>query len=236
MTGMRVAPLYQQLVDNVCAEVAEGRLKPGDRLPTEVEFSRLSGVSRITVRQALDILRQRGLVERFPGRGSFVSMRAHTAWKIESVDDLIHLAGDIRTTYLEWALAPPPDEVATFLGAQRAWRMRGVRSRGGILVHYIEVWVPVDLGDRLTRDDFAHGTVIALIEKKLGLTVRHALEQVSAGTADARLARRLRVRRGAPVLVQDIKFVGPGRRPLEWLRVWWRADRFRRHNELSRFD
>lgn len=232
---IRNLPLYARLADGVRADILEGRLKPGDRLPTEAELSRIHEVSRITVRQALDVLRQRGLIERFSGRGSFVTTPADSvAWTIDSIDDIIRLSA--QTHILGWKPVPAPATVAKFFGnpGERVYRLRGVRERGGIPIHYIEVYAPFGLGRRLDREDLVQHTVVNLIETKLRLPITGAMEEVSAQLAGAAIARHLRVPVGSPLLVQEIKFFGLEHRPLECLRVWWRADQFKRRMELAR--
>lgn len=65
-------PLYQQLAELLSREIASGALEPGARLPSEPELSRRHRIGRPTVRQATELLVQRGLVERKRGSGTFV--------------------------------------------------------------------------------------------------------------------------------------------------------------------
>jgi GntR family transcriptional regulator len=65
-------PLYQQLALQLRKEIASGALPPGGRLPSEPELARRHGIGRPTVRQATEVLVQRGLVERRRGSGTFV--------------------------------------------------------------------------------------------------------------------------------------------------------------------
>jgi GntR family transcriptional regulator len=69
-------PLYRQLADALGAQVREGALKAGDRLPSEPELARKHGIGRPTVRQATDLLVQQGLIERRRGAGTFVRPQA----------------------------------------------------------------------------------------------------------------------------------------------------------------
>src|SRR5579862_3445998 len=66
-------PLYLQVYDAIADAIKSGRLKPGDRLPTERSFCEQLGVSRATVRRAMRRLVDEGVVEATVGRGSFVS-------------------------------------------------------------------------------------------------------------------------------------------------------------------
>lgn len=64
--------LWRQIQDDIERRIAEGLVKPGDRLPTEHAFARQFGVNRHTVRQAIGALVDRGLLRVEQGRGTFV--------------------------------------------------------------------------------------------------------------------------------------------------------------------
>jgi hypothetical protein len=128
-----------------------------------------------------------------------------------------------------------PAEVQRFLQAgPLAYRVRAVRSRDGAPLYYVEVFVPPAIGRRLSAADLARATVLELLETKLGIPVAGGTEEISAGLADAGLARRLQVRPGTPVLILDVMLHGADGRPLEYARAWYRADQFRRRNQVSR--
>ncbi|MFG1813371.1 GntR family transcriptional regulator [Kribbella sp. NPDC049174] len=71
-TGRRAALLYEQLSTHVLEQIRRGALRPGDRVPSEMELATQFEVSRITSKRALEVLREAGLVERIRGRGTFV--------------------------------------------------------------------------------------------------------------------------------------------------------------------
>ena len=65
--------LYEQIVEQIEQHVLTGTLKPGDKLPSEREFSEQFNVSRTVVREAVRALREKGLVDIQPGRGTFIT-------------------------------------------------------------------------------------------------------------------------------------------------------------------
>jgi DNA-binding FadR family transcriptional regulator len=67
---------YEQVVRRLSADIAAGRLAPGERLPSERELARALGVGRASVREALAALANQGLLETRPGSGSFVAAGA----------------------------------------------------------------------------------------------------------------------------------------------------------------
>ncbi|KWX70629.1 GntR family transcriptional regulator [Paenibacillus jilunlii] len=67
------SPLYKQLQEKILDSIRDGTLKPGDKLPTELELSETNQVSRVTVRAALDTLTSEGYLVRIPGKGTFIT-------------------------------------------------------------------------------------------------------------------------------------------------------------------
>src|SRR5258707_8618930 len=70
---VRSSRLYEQIVQQVEESIHKTVLKPGDQLPPERELAQQFGVSRTAVREAVKALREKGLVEAYPGRGTFVT-------------------------------------------------------------------------------------------------------------------------------------------------------------------
>lgn len=66
-------PLYKQLKNIIKTDISKGKYKKGERIPPELELSRVYGVSRITVRNALEELTQENILVRQQGKGTFVS-------------------------------------------------------------------------------------------------------------------------------------------------------------------
>ena len=71
--------LYEHIINYLRKEINTGVLKPGDKLPTEMELAKKFNVSRITSKRALEDLRVEGLIYRVRGSGSFVSQRKYAA-------------------------------------------------------------------------------------------------------------------------------------------------------------
>jgi GntR family transcriptional repressor for pyruvate dehydrogenase complex len=70
---VRSSRLYEQIVQQVEDSIHKGAMKPGDQLPPERELAQQFGVSRTAVREAVKALREKGLVEAYPGRGTFIT-------------------------------------------------------------------------------------------------------------------------------------------------------------------
>src|SRR6202521_5940418 len=71
--AVRTSRLFEQIVQQVEDAILKGQLKPGDQLPAERDLAHSFGVSRTAVREAVKTLREKGLVEAYSGRGTFVT-------------------------------------------------------------------------------------------------------------------------------------------------------------------
>ena len=232
---MRRQPLYARFAAGLLKAISSGQLRPGDRLPTEDEFIKIHRVSRVTVRQALSLLRDRGLIERYTRRGSFVARRL-TGWTASSMADVLGIASDTVPNALEWKLVKaadaarrlslPPDEPL--------YRLRVVRSHLRKPVFFLDAYVSRAVGERLDPDDLRGALLVELIDKHLGIPATTGVEEISADVADPALARRLRIPVGSAVLVLDVTFFGPDGQAIEYARARYRADQVKRRNYLTR--
>ncbi|MFB6909157.1 GntR family transcriptional regulator [Streptomyces bacillaris] len=63
---------YMTVLDALAAEIKAGKIKPGEKIPSEAELVQRFGVARMTARRAVGVLRERGLVRTEWGKGTFV--------------------------------------------------------------------------------------------------------------------------------------------------------------------
>lgn len=83
--------LYEQIVEQIEKSIWDGAIKPGDQLPPERELAQRFGVSRTAVREATKALREKGLVEALPGRGTFVTNSTSQGIR-QSLDHMIRIS------------------------------------------------------------------------------------------------------------------------------------------------
>jgi len=234
---MKPSPLYMRVRDSLLREISAGRSRTEQKLPTESELMRAHDVSRATVRKALDLLRHEGLIERFPRRGTFVASRPEsTVWTASSLDDVLQLGAETVPEWFEWKPAQSP-AAAGRLGVpstHELYRLRSIRCRAGAPIYFLEAFVASEIGRQLTRDDLKVRMLLDVIEQKLGIPIPRGVEEISAEVADRRMAQRLQVAPGAPLLVLEVVYFGVDGQPIEFAKAWYRADRFRRRHQLAR--
>src|ERR1700724_1451382 len=97
---VRSSRLYEQIVQQVEESIHKGAIKPGDQLPPERELAQQFGVSRTAVREAVKALHEQGLVEAYPGRGTFVTDGTSQAIR-QSLDRVVKIGQPDGSNY--WA-------------------------------------------------------------------------------------------------------------------------------------
>ncbi|MDX2969724.1 GntR family transcriptional regulator [Kribbella solani] len=204
MTGTR-SPLYAQVEDALVARLRSD-LRPGDRMPSEDELIGEFGVSRITVRRAVQNLVARGLVVTRPGRGSYVAVPRITQPLTELtgfVEDMEAngLAATARVLTVQEIPAPP--------GARRALELplgsvvtfiERVRLANGHPISFDRTYLVPDLGRLVARDDLANEPVFALLEQRHDTPLVEATYALNAVTADPEIAAALETPEGSAVL------------------------------------
>jgi GntR family transcriptional regulator len=236
----RSVPLYYQLANLLTEKIVSHALHTDDRLPTEVELVKQYGISRITVRQALRLLEEEGLIRREVGRGTFVTdYRPFIGGlKVEgSLEDVISLGQNpVKVLSVQTVKAGPDD--AEKMGINpgdpivRATRIRLYHDQP---YSYIVNDLPAEIGKRFSRNDWK-GVVLKTIEEKLKIPLRDAEQTVRASLADGTLARLLETKIGAPLLAVERVVRTDHGRVVERVRIHYRSDIYAMKVHLSRGD
>ena len=108
---VRTARLYEQIVQQIEESILKGALKPGDQLPAERELAQQFGVSRTAVREAVKALREKGLVEAYSGRGTFITDGTSQAVR-QSLDLMVKIGQQDGSTHLAELRAMLEPEIA----------------------------------------------------------------------------------------------------------------------------
>jgi GntR family transcriptional repressor for pyruvate dehydrogenase complex len=115
--AVKTSRLYEQIVQQLEDAILKGQLKPGDQLPAERDLAHSFGVSRTAVREAVKTLREKGLVEAYSGRGTFVTNGTSHSIR-QSLDLMIRinpLEGSANLAELRLVLEP---EIAALAAAR----------------------------------------------------------------------------------------------------------------------
>jgi DNA-binding GntR family transcriptional regulator len=220
-------PLYFQVAEQIERAIQDGRLVAGDRIANEVSWADQLGVSRPTMRQAIQLLVDKGMLVRKRGVGTQV-VRAPIRRTVELTslyDDLKRSGHATATDVLDLSRVPAEEVPATHLGVPEGaplWRLERVRHVDGKPLALMCNYVPHEVAD-LEDTDF---TATGLYEqfRVRGIHLRVAHQTICARLADAREAGLLDREVGDALLTMERTSYDDGGRAVEYGHHLYRPD------------
>jgi GntR family transcriptional regulator len=232
-------PLYQQLYEILHRRIIGGEWQPGDMIPAEPELMMAFGVSRITLRQVLDMLVRDGLVVRQRGRGSFVARPRLEKGMIRIfsfTEDMQQRGLRSKTVVLAAELLPASGEVAARLGiepGEELVRLERLRLAEDEPLAIEESHLVHRICPGLLRYDFAIESLREVMAREYGVRWSKARQTIQAILAADGLAELLGIEPGAALLHIERVSYAQDNAPVEFLRVQYRGDRYVLYNELT---
>jgi DNA-binding GntR family transcriptional regulator len=232
-------PLYRQLANIVRTMARDGMAS--DMAFTDHDLCKRFGVSRTTVRQALQELAADGLVVRLQGKGTTLLApkpgEKRSLWVFGALEDM--LAYGHETTYVltEHGPAAPRGDVAESLQVKPAttmYRFVGVRSMDGAPFVLIETWLPYQIGVQILPHLHGNSPITALVEDRLGIHVAEVEQMFSSAPAPLAVAHHIGLRRGRPVLLVRRVYFDTGGVPIGLSINYCNPERFQYRVRLKR--
>jgi GntR family transcriptional repressor for pyruvate dehydrogenase complex len=170
---VRTSRLYEQIVQQIEASVLDGTLKPGDQLPAERELAQRLGVSRTAVREAVKALREKGLVEAYSGRGTFVTDGTSQAAR-QSFDLMVKIGQQVGSPHLaELRLILEPGIAAIAAERVESEDLTAMREAVAVMERSQkdpEAYIEADLDFHLAlAEAAANPLILSLIDSIVGL-------------------------------------------------------------------
>lgn len=228
--------LPAQTYEQLRALIQQGRWEPGSRLPPENALATQLGISRATLREALRLLEEEGLIVRRHGVGSFVTSHPRLESGLERLESVLSLAArlgmqahyqdlSVQTVEADRALA---EQLRVEKGTPLTQVSRTILVDGRP-VAYLEDFVPTcwispeNLGNAFT------GSVLDVLRQHPSLRVQEARADIVAIRASRSLAHRLQVHPGDALLLLEETLFDASGVPLDFSRNYFVPDRFRFH-------
>lgn len=226
-------PLYLQLVDELEVAIRE-RMAPNDKLFSERELTQVYGVSRITVRLALQELEKRGLVYKKHGKGTYVSEISDTAVDLSqaySFTEQMKKIGKVpRTSILSFKLVKASDYIVQHLQlsqGEEVFEVERLRLADEVPMMLERTYVPATLFPALTAIRMREKPLYEIFLEDYGQTIRLAEEEFYASIALDNEAKILGIPSNSPVLHLVRKTYNDKNRIIEFTFSIARADQFR---------
>jgi GntR family transcriptional regulator len=231
-------PLYHQLYEILRDSIVSGERRPGDMILPESELIEQHQVSRTTVRQVLDMLVSEGLIEREQGRGTFVAQPTVEQGLVRIVnftEDMRMRGCEPSSKVLFSGLTLAPQDVAEALDvepSEELARLERLRLADGTPMGVEESHLVHRYCPGVLKGDYESHSLREKLEKDHGIRLLRARQTIRAILAPQELAGTLRIEpRSALLFIERISF-SQENVPVEFLRTYYRADRYALYNEL----
>ena len=193
---------YQEIADELRSRAVAA--PTGSVLPSESELSEEFGASRVTIRRALDLVREQGLIAARQGFGWYVAGEPvrQSLTRLGTIEAQLADSGMTNERrVIEFAFVTPPDHVReilgpALLGSASVLRVKRINLADGEPFAVVTVWCPESLGGGLSRTQVERQPFYELLDVQL----RGATQTIGADAASEDDARLLHVPVGAPVL------------------------------------
>lgn len=226
-------PLYTQIKEALRARILDGTYVAHQQLPSENEMIAAFGVSRITVRQAINDLQKEGLLFKVHGKGTFVALPnvSQELTHLQGFGEAMHRLGhETFSDVFGLRTAKASGIVCAKLGigeGSPVTEIQRVRYLNREPVSVDHSWVRHDLGARLSEQNLRDKDLFSLLENELGQRLHSADLEIDATSAASDIADRLKVAPGAPVLRIERLTYAREDRPLVFEYLHYRAETFK---------
>jgi len=233
-----MVPLYRQLARSVEEKIQDGSFPEGSRIPSEQEWMRRFGLSRVTVRQAMEDLFQRNLIVRKQGLGTFVQKTVMT----QDVDDLFGfypaLVGrglNPKTRLFGYGFIYPDPKVREKLGlpaGEQVLRFCRQYLLEPSLYLVIQMHFPSDLAEKWDEKEAAEKNSFRLLQEKAGVRIQNSSLAIRASLASGKVSGWLKVPRGSPVLELQRLTFSMGKRPVEYAVLFFPGESYELRTQI----
>ncbi|AIG65051.1 GntR family transcriptional regulator [Weissella tructae] len=225
------APVYVQIHDDIREAIDAGRWQAGDKIPSERELADQFDVSRMTLRQAVMLLVDEGVLERRVGSGTYVAEQKvqETLNGLTSFTDLMAAIGKVATTktisyHIGQATASEQKRLNMNEG-DNVLRMERVRYGNDEPIAFEVAAIPARLVRGLSRESLSN-SLYHTLEVERDLHVNYARQTVTAAAVTERVADLLDIKRSDPVLVLRQTTFAQNDEPFEYVRTQYVGSRF----------
>ncbi|MFH5881348.1 MAG: GntR family transcriptional regulator [Candidatus Izemoplasmataceae bacterium] len=225
-------PIYQVIENDLKNKIKRGELAQGDMIPSENELKDMYGISRMTVRQALNNLVNEGYIYRHKGKGTFVGT-TKIEKKIQGLHSFTEQMKSMNRTVsnrlVSLDVIPADDEVAAKLFINKGdevYCIKRVRYGDDIPVLYEELHVPKRIMKEVT-EEMINGSFYHYLEHVLKLKLQYAIQSIEAKLPSTIIAQELGITKQSPVLFITLNTFLDSGRPIEYAKAYYRADQYR---------
>lgn len=227
-------PIYVQITDWIREKIQTGEWQKDQQIPSEFELCEILGVSRGTVRKAIDVLISERLLVRAHGKGTFVKnkilLEQKPTWRLAGFSrDLISRGIPYSTKVLKKRVIHPTEEIRDKLQlspSKKIFNMQRLRKINQQPVLLIENHIVYDYCEGVEEVDFEVNQLYVTLENEFNISFNWANRFYRSTLANAETASLLNLRNNAPLMYLEELYHDNHSIPVEYTRAWFDAQVF----------
>ncbi len=234
-------PKYYQLASILRQKIEEGDWQPRSPIPSERQLEEIYKLSRTTIREAIENLVRQGYLYREHGRGTFVSpQKLQKGWmELTSFsEDLIKRGmqpGQIIRSLDQVIPSPRILQRLELSPGSMVCRIERVRLGDGTPIGLQTSYIALGTNQQITLEDMeASGSLYRILSEKFHIYPTEADETLEVTLATPEEAALLEITPGAPLLLSERLLFSQERRPVEYVKILYRGDRYQYYTHLKR--
>lgn len=221
-------PVYSQLKAIIHKRIQSGEYVEGGIIPSERELAKDFGISRMTVRQALNQMVSEGTLVREKGRGTFVAKRKIQQKNISSFSETVRAKGMVPSTKVLYFKKETAGDVSSILNISKddqIYVIKRLRLANGVPVGLEQVYIPAIFCPDLESHQL-EASLYQLINDKYGMKIDYMDNIIEASVTTADERKLLNINVATPVLrITGVSYISGGRK-FSYERDIYRADQY----------
>ncbi|MFB1100619.1 GntR family transcriptional regulator [Terribacillus sp. JSM ZJ617] len=227
---MKSTPLYRQIANEIKKDIARGNIKKDEAIPTEKELAAAFQASRVTVRQAIQLLVDENLLYKVHGSGTYVKQQKieHDIYRLQSfTEEIIKLGKVPSNKLLTFTIMQPEEEIRDRLQLPveaQVFYIKRLRCADDVPIILEETFMPIAMFPDLT-EEIMMNSKYAYLENK-GFLIKERLGEIIPALPSADLMKLLEIKESAPILSMHLWAYLDNDIPFEYTKLYYRSDRY----------
>lgn len=227
---MKSMPLYRQIANEIKKDIARGNIKKDEAIPTEKELAAAFQASRVTVRQAIQLLVDENLLYKVHGSGTYVKQQKieHDIYRLQSfTEEIIKLGKVPSNKLLTFTNMQPEEEIRDRLqlpAEAQVFYIKRLRCADDVPIILEETFMPIAMFPDLT-EEIMMNSKYAYLENK-GFLIKERLGEIIPALPSADLMKLLEIKESAPILSMHLWAYLDNDIPFEYTKLYYRSDRY----------
>ncbi|OIJ12479.1 transcriptional regulator [Anaerobacillus alkalilacustris] len=202
---MNSSPLYKQIAKKLKKEILEGSITSGDAIPSENKLAESYNVSRVTIRQAIDLLVSQELLEKVQGSGTYVKEKKieHDIFRLQGfTEEMSMLNKKTINKILSYEMKVPTNSIMDILGLEegdQTFYISRLRYVDDVPLVLENTYMPVKLFPDLSYD-VMQASKYKFIEKNKNWKIKQSFQEIIPIIPDETITSLLNLKEAIPIL------------------------------------